>query len=254
MTDMYLSSLTNAQWQGIKNFIPQNERKRKYNLRAICDAIFYWNKTGCQWRMLPNDFPKWKTVYYYFTKWADMGVIEDVLHRINELIRIKKGKEAQPSLVIIDCQSVKTTPVGGIRGFDGNKNINGRKRHIIVDTMGNVLTVLVHAANLHETATTELVVKRFRETFFKTRKMVADGGYRGMLIERLKQKYNLDLEIVMRTDINKGFKILPKRWVVERTFAWFNGYRRLSKDYEFLMENSEAAIQLAAIKINLNKF
>lgn len=251
---MYSTSLTDAQWQGIKNFIPQNDRKRKYDLRAIWDGILYWNKAGCQWRLLPNDFPKWKMVYYYFTKWAEMGVIEDIMHRVNEIIRIKAGKQAQPSMVIIDCQSVKTTPVGGIRGFDGNKKIVGRKRHVIVDTMGNVLSVVVHAAHLHDTAMAELVVRRFREVFFKAKKIVADGGYRGKLIETLKLKHNIDMEIVMRTDINKGFKILPMRWVVERTFAWFNGYRRLSKDYEFLTENSEAAIHLAAIKINLNKF
>lgn len=251
---MYSTTLTEAQWQGIKNLIPQNERKRKYNLRSIWDAILYWNKTGCQWRMLPHEFPKWKIVYYYFSKWTEMGVIEDIMHRINEIVRVRAGKNAQPSLVIVDCQSVKTTPVGGIRGFDGNKNINGRKRHLIVDTMGNVLSVIVHAAHLHETAMAELVVRRFREVFFRASKIIADGGYRGQLIETIKQKYKLDMEIVMRSDSNKGFRVLPKRWVVERTFAWFNGYRRLSKDYEFLTENSEAAIHLAAIKINLNKF
>lgn len=183
-----------------------------------------------------------------------MGIIEDIMHRLNEIIRIKSGRHAQPSMVIIDWQSVKTTSVGGIRGFDGNKNIKGRKRHIIVDTMGNVLSVIVHSAHLHETAMAELVVRRFREVFFRATKIVADGGYRGKLIETIKQKHNLDVEIVMRTDLNKGFKVLTKRWVVERTFAWFNGYRRLSKDYEYLTENSEAAIHLAAIKINLNKF
>ena len=251
---MYASNLTDAQWQGIKKFIPQNERKRKYELRTIWNAILYWNKTGCQWRMLPKDFPKWKTVYYYFTKWVEMGVIEDIMHRVNEIVRMKVGKQAQPSLVIIDCQSVKTTPVGGIRGFDGNKKITGRKRHVIVDTLGNVLSVVVHAAHLHDTAMAELVVRRFREVFFRAKRIVGDGGYRGKLIETLKHKHDLDMEIVLRTDVNKGFKVLPKRWVVERTFAWFNGYRRLSKDYEFLTENSEAAIHLAALKINLNKF
>lgn len=163
---MYTTDLTDAQWQGIKKFIPQNDRKRKYELRYIWNAILYWNKAGCQWRLLPNDFPKWKIVYYYFTKWAEMGVIEDIMHRVNELIRMKTGKQAQPSMVIIDCQSVKTTPVGGIRGYDGNKKIIGRKRHIIVDTMGNVLSVIVHAAHLHDTAMAELVVRRFREVFF----------------------------------------------------------------------------------------
>ena len=120
--------------------------------------------------------------------------------------------------------------------------------------MGNVLSVVVHAAHLHDTVMAELVVRRFREVFFKANKIVADGGYRGKLIDILKQKYNINMEIVMRTDIANGFRILPKRWVVERTFAWFNGYRRLSKDYEFLTENSEAAIHIAALKINLNKF
>ncbi len=251
---MYTSNLTDAQWQGIKKLIPQNERKRKNELRTIWNGILYWNKTGCQWRMLPKDFPKWKTVYYYFTKWVEMGVIEDIMHRVNEIVRMKAGKQAQPSMVIIDCQSVKTTPGGGIRGFDGNKKITGRKRHVIVDTLGNVLSVVVHAAHLHDTAMAELVVRRFREVFFRAKKIVADGGYRGKLIETLKLKHDLDMEIVLRTDVNKGFKILPKRWVVERTFAWLNGYRRLSKDYEFLPENSEAAIHLAALKINLNKF
>ena len=252
---MYSTTLTDAQWQGIKNFIPQNERKRKYDLRDMWDAILYWNKTGCQWRMLPSDFPKWKMVYYYFRKWTDMGLIQDVMHRLTEIVRLMAGKSAQPSLVIIDSQSVKTTSVGGIRGFDGNKKINGRKRHVVVDTMGNVLTAVVHAANLHDNDMAELVVRRFRKSFFKASKIIADGGYRGKLKEVLKRKHKLDVEIIMRNDLLKGgFKVLPKRWIIERTFSWFNGYRRLSKDYELLTENSEAVIHLATIRNHLNKF
>ena len=251
---MYPTNLTDAQWQVIEKFIPQVERKRKNNLRDVWNAIFYWNKTGCQWRMLPKDFPKWRSVHYYFSKWTEMGVIEDIMHRLNEKVRIQQGKHPQPSLAIIDCQSVKTTSVGGIRGVDGNKKIKGRKRHIIVDTMGNVLSAVVHAANLHESDMAELVVRRFREVFFRATKIIGDGAYRGQLIETLKQKYNLCLEIVMRNDTVKKFVVLPKRWIVERTFSWFNGYRRLSKDYEFLLESSESTIYLAAIKNNLNKF
>lgn len=166
---MYSTSLTDAQWQVIKKFIPQNERKRKYDLRTIWDAIFYWNKAGCQWRLLPKEFPKWKIVYYYFTKWVEMGVVEDIMHRITELIRIKSGKQGQPSLVIIDCQSIKTTPVGGIRGLDGNKKIKGRKRHVIVDTMGNVLSVVVHAAHLQQWQS--LLLEDLERCFSEQRKL-----------------------------------------------------------------------------------
>ena len=250
---MYPTDVTDAQWKSIKKLIPQSERKRKNDLREIWNAIFYVLKTGCQWRMLPNDFPKWQLVYYYFSKWKDEGIIEHIMHMIHEQVRILLKRNVEPSAGIIDCQSVKTTRRGGIRGVDGNKKINGRKRHVVVDTLGYVLAVVVHAANIHEVNGTELVMRKLKEKFLSLKVIFADGGYRGEIIEQVKNLFGYLLQIVLRTDKEKKFEVLPKRWIIERTFSWFENTRRLGKDYEYLLDTSEAMIQLASIKIMLNK-
>lgn len=249
----YSNNLTDSQWMLLKGILSDN-RKRKHSLRDIFNAIFYMLKTGCQWRMLPWCFPKWELVYYYFAKWKNTGVIEQIHELLRDRVRKLAGKKQSPSLACIDSQSVKTTRMGGIdRGVDGGKKIKGRKRHIITDTMGLLLAVVVHAANVHDSKGANDVITLLKGRFGRLIKIVADGGYRGELIEKTKTTFGWILEIVLRPDHSSKFTVIPKRWVVERTFAWFESYRRLSKDFEFLTDTSEAMIQFAMIKLMLNR-
>ena len=249
-----LTNLTEKLWQrSEKNFTLPN-RKRKHSLKEIFKAIIYINKTGCQWRMLPAEFPKWQLVYYYFQKWTREGIIEEILENLRNLLRKKLGKQVSPSIGIIDSHSVKNCSYGGEnRGIDGNKKINGRKRHIITDTNGLLLSVVVHAANEYDGKKAFDVIKTLKYRFERMQKIYADGGYRGEeLTEKLKKELNYDLEITLRSDKATEFRPLPKRWVIERSFAWLNGFRRLSKDYEKLTETCEAMIMIAFICLMLN--
>lgn len=222
-------------------------------MRSVLDALMYLVKTGCQWRMLPNDFPKWQLVYYYFRTWTEQEIIEDILHQVREQARKKNGKNDQARVGIIDSQSVRSNNNRALKGIDGGKKVKGRKRHIIVDTNGWLLAVLVHAANLHDSTMAGLLIRRLKESISGIQVIYADGGYRGELIDKVKQAYNYVIKIVMRNDSSSKFKVLPKRWIVERTFSWFDNDRRLSRDVEYLTEISEAMVQLSAIKLLLKK-
>ena len=249
-----LTNLTDVFWQNSDFFLEQATRKRKYSLKKILKAIIYITKSGCQWRMLPAEFPKWQLVYYYFQKWMREAVFEEILANIRKAIRKSLKKHPSPSVGIIDSQSVKSGSYGGeSRGFDGNKKINGRKRHIITDTNGLLLSVVVHAANEYDGKKAFDVIKTLKHRFERMTKIFADGGYRGEeLAEQLKKELFYDVEITLRSDKETEFKPLPKRWVVERSLAWLNGFRRLSKDYEKLTETSEAIIMIVFICLMLN--
>ena len=252
----YPTNLTEKQWQVIKNIVEQQERNRKSSLREIVNGIFYVNKSGCQWRMLPSDFAPWQTVYYYFRKWKLEGVWEELLNVIHAKARKSVGKEESPSLGIIDSRSVKTSHhVDTDRGIDGNKKIKGRKEHIVVDTLGLPMAIKVHEANIHDSKGAKPTIENLAYKFPRLSKILADGGYQGDLAAWVKDKFGWELEVVLRPkESSKKFNVIPKRWIVERTFSWLENYRRLTIDYEFLTETAETMVSIAFIQIALNRF
>lgn len=249
----YPTNLSDSQWQFISKFL-DTERNRKYELRGIVDSVLYMVKSGCQWRMLPGDFAPWKLVYYYFSTWKKNGIFELIHESLVEKIRLKQGKKEQPTVGIIDAQSVKSTLVSSEdKGFDAGKKIKGIKRHIIVDTMGLVLAIAVQGASVQDRDGAIPVITKLSEGYNKVIKIFADSGYRGQLIEKVKTQFRIELEIIKRNELHT-FKVLPKRWIVERTFAWIDTNRRNSKNYERLNSTSVAIVHLSAIRIMLNRF
>lgn len=248
----YPTNISNSQWQVISKFFDL-QRSRKYDLREIVNAILYLVKTECQWRMLPTDFPKWSIVYYYFNTWKKKGLWEQIHDSLVTVTRLKAGKKAQPTAGIIDSQSVKTTLVScQSKGYDAGKKIKGIKRHILVDTMGLVLAVVIQSASVQDRVGAAAVIRCLTRKWKKIVKIFADGGYCGKVIEDIKKQFNITLEIVKRTELHV-FRILPKRWIVERTFAWIDVHRRNAKYYERLDDTGIVMVQIAAIRIMLNR-
>ena len=249
----YPSNISDSQWQYISNFL-DTERNRKHQLREVFNGIFYLLKTGCQWRMLPKDFPDWRIVYYYFSTWKQSGVIEVLQEAMVEKTRLKSGRKAQPTAAIIDSQSVKSTLVSSeSKGFDAGKKVKGIKRHIITDTLGLVLAVVIQSASVQDRDGAMEVISRMTESWRTVIKIFADGGYRGKLMAAVKDKFQLEMEIIKRNELHT-FKVLPKRWIVERTFSWIDANRRNSKNYERLNNTAIAMVNLSSIKTMLNRF
>ena len=248
----YPTDLSDTQWKVIEPMIPPAKpggRPRTVNMREIVNGILYTLRSGCAWRLMPHDLPVWSTVYDYFRNYRIAGHWQRIHDALRGRLRCEQGRQESPSAAIIDSQSVKTTEKGGVRGYDAGKKINGRKRHILVDTIGLVLAVVVHEASIQDRDGAKLVMEKIKGSFARLILIWADGGYRGKLVDWTKEFAGWTLEIVKRNDDVKGFKVLPRRWVVERTFGWLGRYRRLSKDYEQRTDHSEAMIHLAMINL-----
>ena len=256
----YSSDLTDGEWNHVKRLIPKAKpggRPRELNMREVLNSIFYLVRGGIPWEMLPKEFPKWKSVYHYFRLWRLQGRWKAIHDRLRGRLRQKQGRQSTPSAAIIDSQSVKTTEVGGReRGYDKVKNVNGRKRHLLVDTLGLVLLAVVHSAAQQDRDGAKQVLEPLRRMLLRLRLIWADQGYTGPLSEwlwKLRERRRIKLEIVKRQPDQQGFVVLARRWVVERTFGWLGRSRRLSKDYERLPSTSETMIYLAMTRLMLRR-
>jgi putative transposase len=253
---LYPTDLTDSQWTIIEPLIPAAKsggRPRHLEMRQVVNALLYVTVGGIQWRLLPNDYPKWQSVYTYFRRWRDDGTWQRIHDTLRAQVRRKAGRHKHPTAGCLDSQSVKTTAVPGERGYDKGKQVNGRKRHILVDTLGLLLAVVVTAASVPDVHGARRLLAHLPGACKKLRRIWVDGAYRGQLLDWVAEHCRCRLQVVLRSEQQTGFVVLPRRWVVERTFAWLSQYRRLSKDYERLTATSEALISLAMIRLLLRR-
>ena len=285
MKRSYSTDLTNAEWERLQLHVPppnKRGRPKTHSSRQILNAIFYLLKSGCAWRLLPRDFPPWETVYWWFRRWRIDGTFERLNAALRERLRVQLRRNPQPSAGVVDSQSAKTTGVGGeARGYDGGKKIRGRKRHLLVDTEGLVLKAKVHSAKVPDQDGIKLLLKGVGAYLPRLSQLWVDAGYQGRGKDWVEKELDLSVEVVHRTpkptpekvammwaeewskegwEIDwqkllprRGFEVLPRRWVVERTFSWLSQNRRMSKDYERLCATAEAFVYVAMTRLMVRR-